>query len=626
MRVFLLFAFLFAVAVVGTVSAQTTEFTYQGSLQNSSAPATGNFDFEFLLYDSLTGGVQQGATLTRGSVSVANGTFSVKLDFGSQFPGANRFLEIHVRPTGQPGITVLAPRQPIGSSPYAVQSLNATNATTATTATNAIQLGGVAANQYVLTGDARLSDARPPTAGSANYIQNGTGVQATSNFNISGDGTAGGTITANIVNTTTQYNLSGSRILSNVGSFNLFAGVGTGLSNTAGIGNAFFGDFAGFNNATGNSNTFLGRNAGNFNTFGNSNTFTGSRAGYNNTLGNDNAFFGRDAGILNTSGGSNAFFGPGAGSTLSTGNNNTVIGSNANVSVGSLINGTAIGYRAFVANDNSLVLGSINSVNGATADTKVGIGTTAPSYPFSVVGSAGTSADQGVAEFASGVNDVGVRIKNTAANGRTWTLFSSGGTTGLCQGCLTIWDATAGLARLTADTNGNVGIGTTGPGAKLHVNGTIRLDTLGVGGSTQLCHNGSNQISTCSSSARYKDNINSFSSGLSLIRQLRPVTFNWKDGGMADMGLVAEEVNAVEPLLTTTNASGQVEGVKYDRVGVVLVNAVKEQQAQIEAQAAQIELQRVEIELLKEKAAEVDELKALVCGQRPRAGICKRRE
>jgi type III secretory pathway lipoprotein EscJ len=92
------------------------------------------------------------------------------------------------------------------------------------------------------------------------------------------------------------------------------------------------------------------------------------------------------------------------------------------------------------------------------------------------------------------------------------------------------------------------------------------------------------------------------------------------------MGLVADEVNKVEPLLTTTNAGGQVEGVKYDRVGVVLINAVKEQQAQIEAQAAQIEQQRVEIELLKEKAAEVDELKALVCGQRPRAGICKRRE
>jgi type III secretory pathway lipoprotein EscJ len=40
-------------------------------------------------------------------------------------------------------------------------------------------------------------------------------------------------------------------------------------------------------------------------------------------------------------------------------------------------------------------------------------------------------------------------------------------------------------------------------------------------------------------------------------------------------------VAAIEPLLVTRNASGQVEGVKYDRVAVVLLNAVKEQQAQI---------------------------------------------
>ncbi len=74
---------------------------------------------------------------------------------------------------------------------------------------------------------------------------------------------------------------------------------------------------------------------------------------------------------------------------------------------------------------------------------------------------------------------------------------------------------------------------------------------------------------------------------------------------MSDMGLVAEEVNAVEPLLTSTNAKGEVEGVKYDRVGVVLVNAVKEQQEQIEAQQAKIAslekhaaLQQQQIELL----------------------------
>ena len=79
------------------------------------------------------------------------------------------------------------------------------------------------------------------------------------------------------------------------------------------------------------------------------------------------------------------------------------------------------------------------------------------------------------------------------------------------------------------------------------------------------------------------------------------------------MGLIAEEVAEVEPLLTIKNAKGEIEGVKYDRVGVVLVNAVNEQQAQIEGQAKQIEEQRKQIEGLKK----------LVCASNPLAELCK---
>ncbi len=70
------------------------------------------------------------------------------------------------------------------------------------TATNAAQLGGVAASQYVITTDPRMTDARAPTAGSSNYFQNGTSPQASSNFNIGGDGTIAGTLkTANLQTT-----------------------------------------------------------------------------------------------------------------------------------------------------------------------------------------------------------------------------------------------------------------------------------------------------------------------------------------------------------------------------------------------------------------------------------------
>ena len=85
---------------------------------------------------------------------------------------------------------------------------------------------------------------------------------------------------------------------------------------------------------------------------------------------------------------------------------------------------------------------------------------------------------------------------------------------------------------------------------------------------------------------------------------------------MQDLGLVAEDVAKVEPLLTTMNDKGQVEGVKYDRVGVVLVNAVKEQQTQIE------ELRRI----VNEQQKQIDAFKKLICSSNSSADICKVKE
>ncbi len=107
--------------------AQTTQFTYQGYLQESSLAANGTYDFQFKLYDAITGGTQQGALLIFDDVQVTNGLFKVALDFGqSVFPGANRFLEFSVRPGASSGVyTILTPRQQINSTPYAIKSLTA---------------------------------------------------------------------------------------------------------------------------------------------------------------------------------------------------------------------------------------------------------------------------------------------------------------------------------------------------------------------------------------------------------------------------------------------------------------------------------------------------------------------
>jgi hypothetical protein len=60
--------------------------------------------------------------------------------------------------------------------------------------------------------------------------------------------------------------------------------------------------------------------------------------------------------------------------------------------------------------------------------------------------------------------------------------------------------------------------------------------------------------------------------------------------GLPDLGvgLAAEEVKEVEPLLTFDNEHGEVEGVKYKLVAVTLINAVKEQQAEIERLRARL--------------------------------------
>ena len=92
---------------------------------------------------------------------------------------------------------------------------------------------------------------------------------------------------------------------------------------------------------------------------------------------------------------------------------------------------------------------------------------------------------------------------------------------------------------------------------------------------------------------------------------------------MHDLGLGAEDVAAIEPLLVTYNRSGQVEGVKYDRLGVVLINAVKEQQKQIESQQNQIDEQK---QLIREMGAQLEVLRMLVCSQTRKEGICKAKE
>ncbi len=328
--VFLAAVALFLCVFGQSVFAQTTEFTYQGRLLDNGAPPTAVYDFEFLLFDAATDGTQLSSAITAAGVPVRNGIFSVVLDFGGVFDGNARFLEIHVRPSGGGAFTALAPRQPVTSAPYGIRALTANNAdtaatattaitaTTATTAANAENLGGIPADQYIAEGDVRLIDTRDPNAGSSFYVQNqSAGTQPSTNFNISGTGTA------NIFTAGTQFNIGGNRVLSTPGAQNVFVGSASGFVNTKGSNNAFIGD-----------------SAGRFNTNGSRNTFAGYAAGFNTTEGGDNSFFGNYSGFTNI-----------------TGTGNSALGFNADVNSNNLSFATAIGSGSRVSASNQIQLG-----------------------------------------------------------------------------------------------------------------------------------------------------------------------------------------------------------------------------------------------------------------------------
>ena len=110
--------------------AQGTAFTYQGRLDRSNGPAIGTYDLTFALFNAASGGGQISFTLTNATV-LSNGLFTVSLDFGPQFYGLDRWLEIGVRTNGGGTFALLSPRQKLTPTPYALYAPQAGTATTA---------------------------------------------------------------------------------------------------------------------------------------------------------------------------------------------------------------------------------------------------------------------------------------------------------------------------------------------------------------------------------------------------------------------------------------------------------------------------------------------------------------
>jgi hypothetical protein len=138
-------------------------------------------------------------------------------------------------------------------------------------------------------------------------------------------------------------------------------------------------------------------------------------------------------------------------------------------------------------------------------------------------------------------------------------------------------------------SNGNVGIGVTAPADKLSVAGVVApsADNTWSMGKSSLrwsavwSANGSIQTSD----VRLKTNIAPLEYGLKEVMQLNPVRYNWKEdpNGNNKIGLLAQDVRAVIPEVVSGDEQKENLGLNYAELVPVLVNAIKEQEQQIDA-------------------------------------------
>jgi hypothetical protein len=203
---------------------------------------------------------------------------------------------------------------------------------------------------------------------------------------------------------------------------------------------------------------------------------------------------------------------------------------------------------------------------------------------------------------ANGINFIDMGINSTAntstgvlGGANTAYLYSTGNDLAIGNGSARDLILFAGgtastneMIRLDASTN-RVGIGTTTPGYKLTVdgivapvtNGTYTLGSLTNRWSSVYAVNGTVQTSD----RRLKTNIKNLNYGLKEVLSLQPVSYNWKDTSNPEnkIGLIAQDVKKLVPEVVVGDETKEKLGMNYAELVPVLINAIKEQQKQIES-------------------------------------------
>jgi hypothetical protein len=409
----------------------------------------------------------------------------------------------------------------------------------------------------------------------------------------------------------------------------LFSLISGGLGNTAVGFNALFSDTTGSNNTatgdgaldsntTGNGNTATGAFALSGNTTGDGNTAQGFTALQNNTTGDFNTANGDNALFANTTGRSNTASGASALARNTTGDFNTANGATALFSNTTGFNNTASGNDALSSNTTGLdntAMGFQALFSNTTGDSNTAVGVRAL---YSNIGGVLFAGGGNTAIGLNALEDNTTGAFNTA-NGAAALSSNTTGNANIALGLQ------AGENLTTGD--GNIDIGNRGVAGE---GGTIRIGTQGIqtktfmagingaavmGGAVKV--NAAGQLGTAPSSQRFKTEIKPMDTASEAIHALKPVTFLYKQEidpeGIPQFGLVAEEVEKVNPDLVARDEKGEIYTVRYEAVNAMLLNeflkehrtvqelkkevagltaTVKEQASQIQKVSAKLEVSK----------------------------------
>ncbi len=327
--------------------------------------------------------------------------------------------------------------------------------------------------------------------------------------------------------------------------------------------------------ASGTGNTAVGTGVLLVNT-GPGNTALGVGPLAANTSGSYNVAIGLDALTANTTGAGNVGVGRQALRANEQGGVSVAVGDQALGAIAFSVFNTAVGGRVLEA----LTTGVQNTAIGTAAL----MAATSGNNNVAVGVGAGATLTTG-----NGLTLVGANV--TASDGLT-NATAVGQSATVTQNNSLVLGSIAGVNGGQVSTN--VGIGTTAPLDRLHVNGEVRL------ASCLKNSFGSAIAGECASDLRYKKDITPFGQTLDRVTRLQPVHYFWRAdefpdkhfGDRQSYGLIAQDVEQVFPDLVTTNEDGY-KAVNYSKLPLLAIQAIRELeernrslQGQIDALAA----------------------------------------